>query len=128
MHKIELFEGAVKDTENSDLQLVAAAINLLKLWGATVERYNLQKDPQAFANIAVSELLQAQGEDVLPITLVDGKVVKTKEYPTNEEFVNFSGVEQDDDECGCGCDHADGCDCGCEHADGCDGTCEGHHH
>ena len=52
-----------------------------------VERYNLTNNPQAFVdNTVISEVLNRDGVDVLPVTVVDGKVVKTKNYPTNDEF------------------------------------------
>ena len=30
--------------------------------------------------------------DILPITMVDGEVVKTKEYPTDAEFAKWTGL------------------------------------
>jgi len=34
-----------------------------------------------------------QDENILPVTLVDGEVVKTKAHLTNEEFENYTGFK-----------------------------------
>lgn len=57
------------------------------------KRYNLGQNPQAFVeNGTAIKLIHKNGKKVLPITMVDGKVVKTGAYPTVEEFQKFSGV------------------------------------
>ena len=40
-------------------------------------------------------MLNKDGIDILPVTMVDGEVVKTKAYPTNEEFCNLLEVSED---------------------------------
>lgn len=72
---------------NPELLRVATVINNLKSNGIFVERHNLSSNPQAFINNqVVNGLLNQYGVSILPITMVDGVVVKTKGYPTNEEF------------------------------------------
>jgi hypothetical protein len=52
-------------------------------------------NPQAFVdNRAVNEILNKEGIEVLPVTMVDGVVVKTKTYPTNDEFCNLLNVPE----------------------------------
>ncbi len=131
MHRIELFEGSLRSTssvEDLKISMMENSIQFLKAWGVSIERHRLQDDPQAFENEAVRTLLQAQGESALPITLVDGAVAKSGEYPTSNDLVQFSGFEEEEeDDCGCGCDHEGEYDCGCEHGEDCD-CCDGHHH
>jgi len=81
---------------DENLLRVHTAINRLKNRGIVVERYNLSDNPQAFIeNEKVNNLLVDEGVDVLPVTVVDGEIVKTKEYPTNEEFCKFLEVPEE---------------------------------
>jgi Arsenical resistance operon protein ArsD len=55
--------------------------------GADVTRYNLGQEPGAFAGSdVVRAVLQAGGEGVLPVVLVDGKLKWTGHYPTRDEL------------------------------------------
>lgn len=97
---------------NPELLRISTALSNLEKNGVKVERYNLNNNPQAFVdNIAVSEILNRDGVDVLPVTIVDGKIVKTKSYPTNDELLKFLGVPEnylkakktlEVKDCGCG--------------------------
>ena len=125
MRTIELYEGVFQPanaTEELKKDMMENVIQFLSAWGVQVTRHVLQADPKAFENEAVHALLQAMGEDALPITLVDGVVKKSGDYPTSDELVQFSGFEEEEEG-----DHEDGCDCGCEHGENCD-CCEDHHH
>lgn len=63
------------------------AIVTLKSEGVTVERYSLSSQSQAFlANSEVLRMVRERQMAVLPITLVDGRVAKTGEYPTLQEI------------------------------------------
>lgn len=78
---------------NPELLRVATVINKLKNKDIIVERYNLTTDPQAFVdNNIINQLLNSDGVEILPVTIVDGEVVKTKQYPTNEEFCKLLEV------------------------------------
>ena len=44
-------------------------------------------------NPEVKSLLAKNGKKILHITLVNGKVSKTGEYPSYEEFCNALGIE-----------------------------------
>ena len=76
-----------------ELMRVATVLSNLKKRGVEIERYNLSQNPQAFVNNeAISELLKSEGADALPAAVVDGKIMKMKGYPTNEEFEQWLGV------------------------------------
>jgi hypothetical protein len=100
---------------NPELLRISTALSNLEKNGVKVERYNLNNNPQAFVdNIVVSEILNRDGVDVLPVTIVDGKIVKTKSYPTNDELLKFLSVPENYLKAkktlevkDCGCD--DGC-------------------
>ncbi|SIQ40795.1 Arsenical resistance operon trans-acting repressor ArsD [Alkalispirochaeta americana] len=62
--------------------------------GIVIQRYLLQQQGQKFMeNPAVLELLQKHNTDILPVTVVNGKVVKTKAFPTCHELLAWSGGE-----------------------------------
>jgi hypothetical protein len=61
--------------------------------GVAVERFNLSNEPQAFiSNEAVNDLINTKGIDQLPVAVLEGNIVVTGRYPTNEEFVKFLGI------------------------------------
>ncbi|OPJ55819.1 arsenite efflux transporter metallochaperone ArsD [Alkalithermobacter paradoxus] len=100
-----------------ELLRVSTVINNLKNKGVLVERYNLTNNPQIFVdNKEINKILNEEGVYVLPVTMVDGVVVKRKTYPTDEEFCTLLGLDKDylkspekesSDCSGCCCD--DGC-------------------
>ena len=66
---------------------VNEAIVTLKSEGVTVERYSLNAQPQAFlSNPEVLRLVRELQMAALPITAVDGKIVKTGAYPSLDEL------------------------------------------
>ncbi|PIV44015.1 MAG: arsenical resistance operon transcriptional repressor ArsD [Nitrospirae bacterium CG_4_10_14_3_um_filter_44_29] len=70
-----------------------AALALIKQ-GVEVERYNLAQQPKAFMeNKRVAELLHKNGKKSLPVTIVNGEVFKTGEYPSYEDICNALGIE-----------------------------------
>ncbi|MDP4147085.1 MAG: arsenite efflux transporter metallochaperone ArsD [Bacillota bacterium] len=107
--------GVCGPSIDPELLRVSTVLNSLKSKGIVVERHNLTGNPQAFVdNKAVNELLNTEGVDILPITIVEGEVVKTKAYPTNKEFCTMLELPEDylkakikmkPKSCGCG----DGC-------------------
>lgn len=65
----------------------------LKNNGIEVVRFNLSNSPLEFMkNVEVNKLLNEGGMDVLPITVVDGEIVKVGGYPSNEELMTFLDV------------------------------------
>ena len=76
--------GPVLDTTLVDL---SEAIFTLQAEGRTVVRHMMTADPQAFMrNRDVYELIKQRQLDVLPITVIDGRIVKTDAYPTLDEL------------------------------------------
>jgi len=119
MTNITIFEpamccntGVCGPSIDQDLLRITAVMDALaELEDCEALRYNLSSNPDQFIlNKAVSEKLQAEGMESLPITVVDGKVVKTGGYPTNDEITEYIGVRfiEVGEESGCGA----GCGCG----------------
>ncbi|GAB4483159.1 MAG: arsenite efflux transporter metallochaperone ArsD [Thermodesulfovibrionales bacterium] len=70
------------------------AIIALKKQGVEVERFNLAQQPKVYmANKTVADLLHKNGKKVLPITFVNGNLLKSGEYPTYEELCAALGIE-----------------------------------
>ena len=115
MKKIEIFDpamccstGVCGPSIDPELMRMATVINALKEKGIIIKRHGLSNEPQDFiSNKVISDLLQKEGADILPITLVDGEVAKTKGYPTNEELSKWLEIEintkQPRKNGGCGC-------------------------
>jgi len=104
MSKIEIFDPAMCCSTgicgpgiDQELLRVATTVNTLTKKGITVIRYGLSSEPQAFVdNKKVNEYLMKDEVEILPITIVDGEVVKTKEYPTDDEFAQWAGLSKED--------------------------------
>ncbi len=68
----------------------------LKKRGIAVNRYNLNSAPQQFIkNQEINKMLNEKGAEVLPITLIDGKVEITGRYPTNGEIIMLLNISPD---------------------------------
>ena len=64
---------------------MATIISNLQKAGKDIKRHNLSEDPQIYVdNKAVNQVLMNEGVDALPVTLVDGKVVKKGGYPNGK--------------------------------------------
>lgn len=63
--------------------------------GVPVERYQMTSHPQKFiANDEVMRLVRERQMDALPITAVDGRVIKAGTYPTLDEVrAAFNGAK-----------------------------------
>lgn len=93
-----------------ELLRISTVVNNLKKNGVSIKRYNLNNFPQEFIkNAEINKLINGDGVDSLPATVVDGKIVKTKAYPTNGEIVMWLNipadylVEKTDTSSGCDC-------------------------
>lgn len=85
--------GVCGASVDQELLRVATVVENLKQGGADISRFNLSGQPQAFVeNRLINDYLQKNGPEILPITVVDGRIVKTERYPTNEEFSEWTGV------------------------------------
>ncbi|CAM4371486.1 arsenite efflux transporter metallochaperone ArsD [Paenibacillus typhae] len=100
MKKIEIYDpamccstGVCGPVADPELIRISAVIHNLKKKEVTVSRFNLTSEPDAFvSNTEVRQLLAAEGPEVLPVTFVDGKVVKKQGYPSNEELEQWTGI------------------------------------
>jgi len=114
--KIEIYEkalccetgvcGSEVDTELLRITSLAAE---LKSKGVNIERYNLSSRPEQFIkNTLISGRIKEEGVEILPITTIDGKIVKEKIYPTNAELEKVTGIklsgggQRGGNSCGCG--------------------------
>lgn len=98
--------GVCGPSVDKELLRVATVIETLKRKGADISRFNLSGQPNAFIeNRLINDYLKQNGPEILPITLVDDQVAKTKSYPTNEEFTQWTGlkitIQHKKSSCGC---------------------------
>ncbi|MGG2015581.1 arsenite efflux transporter metallochaperone ArsD [Bacillus sp. S10(2024)] len=104
MKKIEIFDpamccstGVCGPSVDPELIRISVAVNNLKNKGIDVTRYNLASEPDAFANNSViSQLLMEKGPEVLPVTLIDGKIVKEKTHLTIEELAQLTNLTEEE--------------------------------
>ncbi len=76
----------------------AADLDHLKEAGHHVERFNLAQQPAAFAqNETVKSILVAEGNESLPVILVDGQVVSRGTYPDRHQLLQFASGDANDD-------------------------------
>lgn len=85
--------GVCGPSVDPELLRISTVINNLRSNGILVERYNLSSNPQIFIdNKEINKMLNKDGIEILPVTMVDGNVVKTKAYPTNDEICKLLRV------------------------------------
>ena len=103
MKTIEIFDpamccptGLCGTNIDPNLMRIAVLVDTLKKKGVNITRHNLKDEPMIYVtNTKVNDLLQSKGVEVLPITLVDGEVAVTGEYPTTRQMAEWSGVNLD---------------------------------
>ena len=79
-----------------ELLRLSTLTNSLEKKGIQIKRYNLSSEPHEFiSNKLINEKISKEGNDILPITLVDGEIAKTQKYPSNDDFSNWLGVSID---------------------------------
>lgn len=99
--KVEMYDpalccssGVCGPSVDQVLVRINDAVLALKKQGVEVERFNLAQEPKAFLDKKqVSELLLANGKNILPIIIVNGDVFKTGEYPSYEDLCGALGIE-----------------------------------
>lgn len=104
MKKVDIFDPAMCCTTgvcgpsvDPELTRIASAIYALEKKGFNIQRYQLTKEPDKFAeNKEVNQILQDQGPDGLPIILVNDQVMKTGSYPTNEELAEWFDLKPEE--------------------------------
>ncbi|MGC5627194.1 arsenite efflux transporter metallochaperone ArsD [Georgenia sp. Z1344] len=101
MSTIEVYESAMCCSTGvcgpdvpQELVSFSADVDWLKNQGATVNRFNLGSEAQAFAeNPQVLQFLKVSGSEHLPLVLVDGTVARTGTYPARAELARWAGIE-----------------------------------
>lgn len=101
MKKLDIYDPAMCCTTgvcgpsiDPELMRISTSINRLKAQGVFIKRHGLSSEPQDFiSNPIISALLESEGPDVLPITLLEGAVIKTKAYPTDDELSKWLEVK-----------------------------------
>ncbi len=104
MIKMEIFEpamccstGVCGPSVNPQLLRITTVVNNLKKKGIIIQRYNLNNNPKEFvANKEINELIKSNGIEILPITVLEGEIVQTKNYPTNEEIAKYLDIKIED--------------------------------
>lgn len=94
MKKMQIFEPAMCCPTglcgvgvDQELLRISTVLNALKKSGIEVDRFNLTNAPMEFVNNKViNDLLNTKGVDELPAIVLDGEILITGRYPSNEEF------------------------------------------
>lgn len=104
MKKVEIFDppmccstGVCGPKVDPALARFTADLHWLANQRIAVERYNLAQQPQAFAaNALVKSALHDQGNECLPLILLDGSIVSQGRYPSRDELAQLAGVQADE--------------------------------
>lgn len=132
MVKLEIFDPAMCCKTgicgtNADETLVTFASDLewLKEQGVDVQRHGISLEPKQFAkNEVVSNVISVKGKGILPLILVDSKVISKGCYPSRKALSEMCRIKYNEEEappvhreenCCCGID----CDCESTHIKGC---------
>lgn len=99
--KIQVFEppmccstGLCGPSVDPVLVEFSANLDWLKLNNLEVERYNLSQQPAAFVSFSqVRNLLQTEGNDCLPIILIDGTIASRGVYPDKAVLAKLTGLD-----------------------------------
>ncbi|MGD6819160.1 arsenite efflux transporter metallochaperone ArsD [Metabacillus sp. 84] len=78
-----------------ELTRLASAVYTLGNKGYNIKRYNLANDPEAFStHPKILALLEKNGPEILPVTLLNGEIYRTQTYPSNEDFAEIFGFDE----------------------------------
>ncbi|TGE33165.1 arsenite efflux transporter metallochaperone ArsD [Desulfosporosinus sp. Sb-LF] len=100
MKKMQIFEPAMCCSTglcgvgvDTELLRISTVLNSLKKNGIEVDRFNLTNAPMEFVNNnAVNDLLNTKGVDNLPAIVLEGAIMITGRYPSNEEFAELLNI------------------------------------
>lgn len=106
MLKLEVFDpamccatGICGNSVDPKLVTFAADLEWLKKQGVDVVRYGLSFEPAEFVkNEAVKSTLQSDGNDSLPIIVIDNKIVSKACYPNRKKLAEVCKVNYDEQE------------------------------
>jgi hypothetical protein len=102
MKKMKIFEPAMCCPTglcgvgvDPELLRISTVLDTLKKHGVPVERYNLNSAPREFIlDQTINAYINAHGAEGLPAVVVDGEIVITGRYPTNEEFTKLLNLPE----------------------------------
>lgn len=100
MVTVEIYEppigcgvGSCGPDAEDELNAFNAALESLEAGGATVCRYNLGTEPEAFtSNATVKAAIKERGIGCLPFVFVDGKLVSEGRYLSTDELKKELGA------------------------------------
>lgn len=100
MKEMQIFEPAMCCSTglcgvgvDQELLRISTVLNTLEKNGVKVERFNLSNAPQVFVtNKAVNNYIKDKGVSGLPVAVLDGEIVVTERYPSNDEFTELLGI------------------------------------
>jgi AhpD family alkylhydroperoxidase len=100
MTKVEVFDppmccstGVCGPDVDPVLVRFAADLQWLAKEGIHIERHSLSHEPQAFAaNSTVKGLLETEGNECLPLILVDGQVASKGRYAARDDLARLAGL------------------------------------
>lgn len=103
MKKMQIFEPAMCCSTglcgvgvDQELLRISTVLNGMEKNGVKVERFNLSNAPQEFVtNKVVNKYIKEKGVDGLPAIVLDGEIVITGRYPSNEEFIKLLDIPKD---------------------------------
>ena len=88
--------GVCGPAVDPELVRFAADVDWLQANGAIVERFNLAQQPGAFATDDVVRVaLEAEGNECLPLVVVDGQIVSRATYPDRDTLATLAGLGDD---------------------------------
>lgn len=98
--KIEIFEpgmccpsGLCGPSVDLEILRISTVVKMLEKNNVDIKRYNLISNTSEFiSNKVINDMIKEKGEQVLPVTIVDGKVEKQGVYPTNDDFTKWTGI------------------------------------
>lgn len=101
MATIEVFDppmccstGVCGPDADDTLVSFSGALRWLERQGVSVARYNPGTAPEAFMdNDIVHKALTEEGQDVLPLILIDGEIAYRRTYPSREELADRVGLK-----------------------------------
>ncbi|MEM5768240.1 MAG: arsenite efflux transporter metallochaperone ArsD [Bacillota bacterium] len=102
MKKMKIFEPAMCCPTglcgvgvDPELLRISTVLETLKKHGVAVDRFNLNSAPAEFiTDQTINAYINEKGPEGLPAVMVDGVIVITGRYPTNEEFVKLLSLPE----------------------------------
>ena len=103
MKKMQIFEPAMCCETglcgvgvDPELLRISTVLSTLKKNDVIIDRFNLNNAPMEFVtNQVINRLINEKGVDELPAVVLDGEIIITGRYPSNEELVQLLDLSDD---------------------------------